>query len=262
MLRIIILTSSLEGTAANHTPALLKSGCCEVVMVIQSRNVIVDKKKHYLRKLKKLLHIGIFGALNGIRMRRWYNQAADAYYPADRLDVTCARHNIPLHLVDAVNSDQTRALFRQANADLGISLGNGYIPKSVFSIPKSGMINIHHEILPDYQNAQGVIWQLYNGSTTTGFTIHRIDSKIDHGAILYQQTLPITFRNTLADTVAYTFAQNMIASTHGLAHVVCHFEELVKTAKMQGKGTNYTTPGLMKFFRILKMFRQLNSSRA
>jgi methionyl-tRNA formyltransferase len=120
------------------------------------------------------------------------------------------------------------------------------------------MINIHHEILPDYQNAQSVIWQLYNGSKNTGYTIHRIDSKIDHGAILYQQSIPITFRNSLADTVAYTFAQNMMASTAGLNHVICHLDELIKSAREQGKGKNYTTPTLMSFIKILRMYKRLS----
>jgi folate-dependent phosphoribosylglycinamide formyltransferase PurN len=45
------------------------------------------------------------------------------------------------------------------------------------------MINIHHELLPEFLGAQSVLWQLHEGSTKTGFTIHRID---DPGWLFYE----------------------------------------------------------------------------
>jgi methionyl-tRNA formyltransferase len=262
MLKVIVLTSSLRGTAANHLPALIESGCCQVVMVVHSRDVVRDKRKHYVRKLKKMLRIGLSGAMNGIRMRRWYHEDTDRYLPADPVNVTCAKHGIALHHVDAVNSDETRALFRQSGADLGISLGNGYIAKSVFSIPRLGMINIHHELLPEYQNAQSVIWQIYNNSNQTGYTIHRIESKIDAGAILYRQTMPIIFKESLADTVACTYAGLQRASAEGLVHTLRNFEELNKNAMPQGKGNSYTTPSLQQYLRILRNFERMKRWQA
>ena|ERR1700730_1743036 len=69
------------------------------------------------------------------------------------------RSETPIHRVDGINSDGTVEIFTAA---LGLSLGNGYISKRVFSIPKFGMINVHSERLPEYQNAQSVIWPIYN----------------------------------------------------------------------------------------------------
>ena len=87
------------------------------------------------------------------------------------------------------------------NVDLAISLGCSYISSKIFNIPKYGMINIHHEILPEYQNAQSVIWQLFNNSNKTGYTIHKITKKIDDGPILFKKERDIIISDTLRKTL-------------------------------------------------------------
>lgn len=252
-MRVVLLTSSRSGTAAHHLPALLASSCCEVAMVVLSEGKPTSKGRHYRRKLQKLLSIGLFGALNGMRMRSWYRTAGGG----PPLDVLCAASGIPFHVTPGINTDRTRALFRLANAEVGISLGNGYIAPSVFSIPKFGMINIHHELLPDYQNAPSVIWQLYNGSTGTGYTIHKIDKQIDTGAILLQERMPIRFGASLKETVKGSMQALLQASSKGLVRVLCNFTDYYNQAKPQGPGKSYTTPSLWQFLKIRRNHKLL-----
>src|SRR3712207_8581825 len=47
-----------------------------------------------------------------------------------------------------------RSLVKSADAALGLSLGNSYISSRIFTLPTYGMLNIHGEVLPDFQNAQ------------------------------------------------------------------------------------------------------------
>lgn len=249
-MKALILTSSLHGTAAHHLPLLLEDGCCEVVMVIYNRSLTKDKKRYYRKKLKKAFSIGLLGALNGIRMRKWYNENIKKYVEIEDLEQIYIRNRIPLYKVDRANSEETAELFRRSSADVGISLGNGFISKKIFSIPKFGMINIHHESLPQYQNAQSVIWQLYNHSTQTGFTIHKIDDKIDTGDILYQESVPIAFESSLAETVAKTSAHLLAASGKGLVRVLRDFETYYEKATPQGPGKKYTTPSIYQFIKI------------
>ena len=196
MIRVIILTSSKKGTAAHHLPALIESKEIEVAMVVFNRGVIKDKWKHYQRKIKKVFKIGLIGTINGIRMRKWYTTDLENYLRIEDIQTICEKEGIAYREVDSLNSSSTINYFIQANADLGISLGNGYISQRVFSIPKNGMINIHHEILPDFQNAQSVIWQIYKNSTMTGYTIHQVTSKIDAGNILHQEKVPIQIKKS------------------------------------------------------------------
>ena len=96
----------------------------------------------------------------------------------------CQRLSIPLALTPTTNSEETKAQFRATQADVGLSLGNSYIAPTIFGIPRLGMVNVHHEVLPEYQRARSVIWQIYEGSVETGYTIHEINHQLDAGLIL------------------------------------------------------------------------------
>ncbi len=261
-MRVIILTTSAYGTTGHHLPALFACKDIEIGMVVVSEGLVTSRKKQYLRKIKKILKIGIGGAMNGVRMRKWYNEDINKYCKIENAENYCKANNIPFKRVPSTNSDETVKLFKEANADVGLSLGNGYISGKVFKIPKWGMLNIHHEVLPEYQNAQSIIWQLYNGSSQTGYTIHKIDKHIDTGEILLQEKLPIIFRDTLEDTVAFNYARLFDASLAGLVRVLQNFEQYFLAAKPQGNGTSYTTPSYGQFLRIKKQFEKLKQQQA
>lgn len=256
-MKIAIITSSDRGTAAHHLPVLIQNSQCKISMVIVSDAEILDKKKYYKRKLIKLKKIGILGTLNGIRMRKWFDEDIKKLLAINSLKEICQQNNIPYHQVPSVNSPLTFNLINNANIDLGVSLGNGYISKKIFTAFTKGMINIHHEELPNYQNASSVIWQLYNGSRFTGFSVHKIDTKIDTGDILYQERVPIIFKNTLAETVSVTFISILEHSARGLVKVINNFDFLFSNAVPQGKGSSYTTPTIWEFFKIKKQYKKL-----
>ena len=256
-MKLIILASSNKGTASHHLPYLLLSTVCEISMVILSKGSALNRQEYYRRKIRKMLKIGLFGALNGIRMRKWYQKDIKKYIEIGSLEEICFKMNIPFYYTPAINCDVTKQLFHQARADVGISLGNGYIGKNIFSIPKYGMLNVHHEILPQYKNAQSIIWQIYNGSINTGYTIHKIDQHIDTGEILFEKTVPILFKNTLSDSVACTSAVLLKESANGLIYVIENFDFLFTAAKPQSGGKSYTTPSFMQFLKIQYNFWKL-----
>jgi methionyl-tRNA formyltransferase len=249
-MKVIILTSSLLGPAAHHLPFLLDHGKVKPALVIVAGSLVGNRRRHYVRKFHKTRKIGLLGALNGIRMRKWYGAEVVRQARIRPLDQICMERGIPLHRTPHVNDEQTRALFASSGADLAISLDNGYIAERVFSVPRYGMINIHHEILPEYQNAQSVIWQIYNGSCETGYTIHRIDAGIDTGAILYQERVPIEFKSTLGETVTVTNARLLQRSAQGLAQVLDSFEHYYSHARVQTGGRSYTTPSIWQYLVI------------
>lgn len=255
MIEVIVLTSSSQGSASIQLAELVKSKKIKVKAVVLNRGLITNKKKYYKRKISKTLKIGLFGALNGIRMRKWYSSDITKYLDVPTIEGLCKKHNIPLNITPTINSSQTIEYFKNANVDIGLSLGNGYIGKKVFSIPKFGMINIHHEELPEYQNAQSIIWQLYNNSSNTGYTIHKIDKHIDTGEILFKEVVPITFKKTLASTVSFNYSVLWKKSSKGLVKVLENFESYFEKRIPQGQGNSYTTPSLKQFLKILRNFQ-------
>lgn len=259
-LRVAILTSYDCSIASHHAAKLLSNhnqGKYELAGVILARPYSQKNLKFYNRKLRKILRIGLWGTWNGIQMRRWFGARVEEILDCKPLSEICSASKCSLIQTQGLNTDDTREALRQLNADVAVSLGNGFIAPSVFRIPKYGMMNIHHEILPDYQNAQSVIWQLYNNSTQTGYTIHEIERKIDAGRILHQKTLPITFCETLEETVTKTHAAQWEASANGLQEVLSNFTTMRDHGSAQSKGNHYTTPSRKQFRQIEKNWRTL-----
>jgi methionyl-tRNA formyltransferase len=251
-MRIIILTSSPRGIASRVLPELCKNRSIDIAGVVLAHGVSPDRKRNLKRKIQKVLKIGILGALNGIRMRAWY-----ADNDTDDIHSLCQHFGIELTETPFINCDITREAFMKSNADLGLSLGNGYIAKSIFAIPRYGMINVHAEVLPDFQGAQSIIWPIYEKRKETGFTIHQIDSTIDTGAILFQERYPIEFAPVLKDTVGQNLntARSKIPSAS--SYVCENYESLREEAILQTDGKSYTTPSIWQFLRIVRNHRAL-----
>lgn len=256
-MRIIILTSQRKGTASYCLPLLIAGTKAEIGMVVLNEGQVKKKRNHYKKKLKKIFRIGILGAINGIRIRNWFNVSQVNNVPIGDIEEICKQHNIPFHTTSSINSARTQELFKSCQPDLGLSLGNSYIGPKIFSIPTNGMLNMHGEILPDFKNAQSVIWQIYEGNSVTGFTIHKIDKGIDTGDILIQEKFPIIFKDTLRETIATNCSLILQNAAKGLVEIVNNFDQHSGKAMRQGTGKSYTTPSIWQFMKIKRQYRKL-----
>jgi methionyl-tRNA formyltransferase len=245
-MKLIVLTSDRFGTASNCLPSIHVSPEHSITRVIVSRGQSANRSLAWQRKLKKIRQIGVLGALNGVRMRSWYQgEATD-------LVLLCERLGIPVFETDCTNSEETVRLFKDATPDLGLSLGNGYISPRVFSVPKHGMINVHGERLPEYQNAQSIIWPIYHLEITTGLTIHQIERSIDTGKILYREEYPIVFCDKLAHTVQKTIEVTRQRVPGAVRYVCDNYETLLRDARTQDNGRKFTTPSIQQFLRMVR----------
>lgn len=256
-MRVVVLTSLACGFPSICLAPLSSAPGIEVAAVILADRPTTGGWRNVKRRIQKILRIGPLAALNGIRMRRWFGEDTARHLAAPTVESEARRLGIAFHRVPAVNTEECRTHMRAASADLGLSLGNSYIAQSVFSIPRRGMVNIHHEILPDFQGAHSVIWQLHEGSRETGYTIHEIDNGIDTGRILLQERTPIEFRPTLGETVSWNYARLLKLSVAGLIRVIQEFETRRSAARPQGKGRKYTTPTLRQFLRMRRQHARL-----
>jgi methionyl-tRNA formyltransferase len=256
-MRILLLTSSPRGIAPHHLSLLLKNSQIETGLVILNLSKRSKHLKYFKQKFFKVLKIGLLGAINGTRIRKWFSTDVEKNLPTESLQTLCKRMHIPYYEVDNLYSETVRSIMKDCKADLGVSINNGYIPKSIFTIPRYGMINIHHEILPEFRNAQPVLWQIYHGSTETGITIHAINSTIDSGDIVFQERVLIQFRKSLRETVSATCTMLWERSADALQYVVENFEECRKHAVLQKDGLKYTTPNYWQFRRMLAQHKRL-----
>lgn len=262
-LRTAIITSLEEGVASHHVPYLVEAEeNYELVLVVLNKSLPPKNWNWWRRKWKKVLKIGPVGALIGFLMRKWYGAGI-----ADLLDIVplkevCARLSKSeiYEEVYGLNSMEMEHLLATYQLDLAVSLGNGFIAPRIFRIPRFGMLNVHHEELPKFRNAQSVIWQLYEGSNRSGYTIHEIEREIDGGRILKKSLVPIEFSSSLGHTVSLTYAALWEASASGLCQVLNSFPEFVDKASKQVGGGHYTTPSFVQFLRIWVNWNKLRKA--
>jgi methionyl-tRNA formyltransferase len=92
---------------------------------------------------------------------------------------------------DDVAAPQFAEKLASFGADLFVVVAFRILPKSIFSIPKLGTLNVHASLLPAYRGAAPIQRAIEAGEAETGVTVFRIDEGVDTGEILMQKKTPI-----------------------------------------------------------------------
>lgn len=111
----------------------------------------------------------------------------------ERLRTIAEQKGVPIHFLANYHSDDSIALMRAAEADLGVVLGTNILKESVFKIPRLGCINLHQGLAPYYRGGPPVFWELFNGENEVGITVHFVEAKVDTGEIVLQTTVPLAY---------------------------------------------------------------------
>lgn len=115
------------------------------------------------------------------------------YYACEELQVFALKAGVSLYEGLRLKDETTCSLIETLSPDM-IVVGsfNQLIPRSVISIPRFGVINVHPSLLPRYRGATPTVWVLLNGEGETGVTVHFIeDERMDSGRIVAQDRLKI-----------------------------------------------------------------------
>lgn len=99
-------------------------------------------------------------------------------------------HNIPFIQPSKLkNNKEIFEVLKSTNPDFIIVVAYGLIlPSSILNIPKKASINVHFSLLPKYRGAAPVNWAVINGEKYTGVTTMLMNSSLDGGDILLQQS--------------------------------------------------------------------------
>jgi methionyl-tRNA formyltransferase len=115
-------------------------------------------------------------------------------------------YNIPVVERQEIKSDEAYAWLESLDLDL-IVLGGGWkqlIPKRVIDLPRYGILNTHPSLLPNFRGTDVHRWQVYEGATISGITVHYLDESFDTGDILGQIEVEVTFQDTPQDIAEKT----------------------------------------------------------
>ena len=111
----------------------------------------------------------------------------------------CRTMRIPALLTADANDPKTLAFLREFEPDLIVSLYTMHILREpLISLPRFGTITGHPSILPEYRGLEVFFWQMANGEPNSGVSIFRVTPKVDYGAVLNQQIVPISRSETMA----------------------------------------------------------------
>lgn len=265
-MKVFIMTLSPEGYPAIALERLHATKGVELGGVILVEGIIGNRRKFLRRKLSKIRKIGLAGAWIGWKMRDWFSDTGPGFPPAMSLEAFTRKNNIPFIKIPQtqVATREIISAIQNLGCDMGISMGNGYISSGIFSIPPLGMINIHHELLPEMKGASPIIWQIFHNSVVTGFTIHQISKKIDGGRIWVREEMTIKPKPSLEETVRSYCPVIKLRSIDALCNFLQDYDVFVKE-KEQPQMTedhhhSYTTPTFRQFRIMQKNFRELFKS--
>ena len=101
-----------------------------------------------------------------------------------------------------INGSDLQVL-RTFDADLLISIRFGQIFKAeAIAQPRTGIINLHSGLLPEYKGVMASFWSLLNEEPNLGTTLHWItDKKIDSGALISTSFQPVRSFDTYREQV-------------------------------------------------------------
>jgi len=104
--------------------------------------------------------------------------------------------NVKHHCFYDIHSESAVAVVKAFRPWLGVSIGSPILKPFLFTIPEIGTINVHKSLLPNYRGMPPGFWELHDGASQTGVSIHRVAEGLDTGDILLQEPLSISERHT------------------------------------------------------------------
>jgi peptidoglycan/xylan/chitin deacetylase (PgdA/CDA1 family) len=172
------------------------------------------------------------------------------------LKATCAANQVELFISPDIHAEPALDFVRSLNADLGLVFGTKILKPALFEIPKLGSINIHKRKVPDYRGGGAVgLWELLDGQKEIGVTVHRVEAKVDVGAVFRSALIPI---EPFDDLESLALKADVVGA-----------DLIVATIRDFANGTVTETPqiGPSKYFRkptdedLLQMKKKLAAQR-
>jgi folate-dependent phosphoribosylglycinamide formyltransferase PurN len=108
-----------------------------------------------------------------------------------RLKRQLAKVSDRLHFVPDIHADAVLERVRSLAPDLGLIYGSPILKPKLFEIPRFGTLGIHHGKVPEYRGKKTTFWAMYNGETTAGVTIQKINAGLDTGEVVRAGEVPI-----------------------------------------------------------------------
>lgn len=154
-----------------------------------------------------------------------YELPLDATYGYESVLEFCNENNLNAINPKSVSSDIIKEII-SIEPDVIFSIYyRKILPPVLIDLPALGCINIHPSMLPFYRGPVPTAWAIQNGEQQFGITVHLMDSGIDTGPILIQESYEIMQNETGYEL--YTRAMKL-----GVKMLVDNFEYIVNPKRL------------------------------
>jgi methionyl-tRNA formyltransferase len=115
-------------------------------------------------------------------------------------------------------------------------------------------VNLHMAPLPEYRGSNQFSFAIIEGKTEFGTTIHKIDTRIDHGDILFQKRFPIPANCWVNDLYKLTYNASLHLFRQTLSHIVSgQYQPLPQHLLEHKYGTSLHLRSEMKDLKIIDL---------
>lgn len=113
---------------------------------------------------------------------------------------TAWHHQIPIYQVAQLRASVVAQWLIDAALDvICVACFPWRIPAALLRLPTYGFLNVHPSLLPAYRGPAPLFWQLRDGLSSGGVTVHWMNATFDTGPIAAQTSLPWPDGATSAD---------------------------------------------------------------
>lgn len=200
-MRIVIFTGHADITSTSWFEVLRRSPVNGPVLVVRRlkepglrpllRNLRANVRKHGIIFIPARIAMGVIAT--GRRLLR-----RDGHAATDR---GLAPPEATIEATD-IHAPEVLERVRAWSPDLGLSLGAPILRRSLFGIPARGTLNLHLGRVPQFRGAPPGFWELYEGATEIGATVHRVNDGLDTGPVVASALAPLYPTDRLEDAEA------------------------------------------------------------
>lgn len=175
------------------------------------------------------------------KVTKSYKRAFFLNVPPDILTFAKS-YGIPTYKIDNPNRKSFVEKIRKIEPDVIINQCQQIIKKELLELPRIGIINRHHALLPKNRGRVSPFWVLYKNERETGVSIHFLDEKIDDGDIIIQKKFSIDRKDTLEDIVRKSYKIAPVAMLEALDKLENNSTDFIENDDT--KATYNTTPDI------------------
>lgn len=246
-MKIIILAG--KGESTNYIYNGIKSQVSiDAVLITDS----ISPMKIILNRLKRLGFIHVLDQLIFqlilVRILKLFSKELIEKRKNDLGLISTSISGPDLIEVGLVNSKVCIDTIKSINPDIVIVNGTSIIGKKVLESTKAIFINTHVGITPQYRGVHGGYWALRNRDVANfGVTIHKVDTGIDTGDIIYQSTCSISPKDNFLIYPLYQYALAISLLINAISDIKNN--SLILRTKNEGESKLYYHPTFTSYIR-------------